>query len=45
LVEQRGGKNREPESAPAKLPATSTKGDNFDGGWLLAPSKPASGNR
>ena len=41
LVGERGEKSPQP---PAKTPAPSTKGDNFDGGWLLSPSKPAGGN-
>jgi hypothetical protein len=43
LVGDRGEKSGQP--APATTPANSTKGDNFDGGWLLSPSKPAGGNR
>ena len=45
LAEQGGEKNGEPATAPAKTPAAPSKGDGFDGGWLLSPSKPAGGNR
>jgi hypothetical protein len=44
LAEQRGEKTQ-PVTPPAKTPAAPSKGDGFDGGWLLSPSKPAGGNR
>jgi hypothetical protein len=43
LVGERGEKGGPPAKTPA--PTTPTKGDTFEGGWLLSPSKPAGGNR